>query len=61
MKKIPRLENEYGADTLRIKRTILGHSFGGLCGAYAFTNYNRVFGNYLLLSPSLWYADEVVF
>jgi predicted alpha/beta superfamily hydrolase len=58
---IPRIQNEYGADTLRIKRTILGHSFGGLCGAYAFTNYNRVFGNYILLSPSLWYADEIVF
>lgn len=57
---IPRIENEYGADTLRIKRTILGHSFGGLCGAYAFTNFNQVFGNYILLSPSLWYADEIV-
>jgi hypothetical protein len=58
---IPKIENEYGADTLRIKRTILGHSFGGLCGAYAFANFNKVFGNYILLSPSLWYADEIVF
>jgi hypothetical protein len=58
---IPEIEKEYGADSLRIKRTILGHSFGGLCGAYAFTNYNRVFGNYILLSPSLWYANEIVF
>lgn len=58
---IPKIENEYGADTLRNNRTILGHSFGGLCGAYAFTNYNQVFGNYILLSPSLWYADEIVF
>lgn len=58
---IPKMENEYGADTLRINRTILGHSFGGLFGAYAFTNHNNVFGNYILLSPSLWYANEVVF
>jgi predicted alpha/beta superfamily hydrolase len=58
---IPMIENEYGADTLRKNRTILGHSFGGLCGAYAFTNYNQAFGNYILLSPSLWYADEIVF
>lgn len=58
---IPEMENDYGADTLRKNRTILGHSFGGLCGAYAFTNYNKVFGNYILLSPSLWYADEIVF
>jgi hypothetical protein len=58
---IPEMENEFGADSLRINRTILGHSFGGLCGSYAFTNYNTVFGNYILLSPSLWYADEIVF
>jgi hypothetical protein len=58
---IPEMENEYGADSLRINRTILGHSFGGLCAAYAFTNYNKVFGNYIILSPSLWYANEIVF
>ena len=58
---IPEMENEYNADSSRASRTILGHSFGGLCGAYAFTNYNNVFGNYILLSPSLWYADEIVF
>ena len=33
---IPEMENEYGADSSRINRTILGHSFGGLFGAYAF-------------------------
>jgi predicted alpha/beta superfamily hydrolase len=58
---VPRIENDYGADTSRIMRTILGHSYGGLCGAYAFTNFNQVFGNYILLSPSLWYEDEIVF
>lgn len=57
---IPRMENEYGADTLRKSRTILGHSFGGLCAAYAFTNHNEVFENYIVLSPSLWYDDELV-
>jgi uncharacterized protein len=58
---IPKMENEYGAEPLRMNRTILGHSFGGLFGAYAFANHNEVFGNYLLLSPSLWYANEIVF
>jgi uncharacterized protein len=58
---IPRMEAEYGADSLRTMRIILGHSFGGLFGAYAFAKYNIVFGNYILLSPSLWYADEIVF
>lgn len=58
---IPEMENDFGADSLRKNRTILGHSFGGLFGAYAFTKYNNVFGNYILLSPSLWYENEIVF
>jgi len=57
---LPRMENEFGADTSRKNRTILGHSFGGLLGAYAFTNHNDVFGNYILLSPSLWYDNEIL-
>jgi hypothetical protein len=57
---IPKIETDYGADTLRKSRTILGHSFGGLCGSYAFTNHNKVFGNYLILSPSLWYDNEIM-
>ena len=55
---IPKMEADYGADTSRESRIILGHSFGGLLAAYAFTNFNEVFGNYLMLSPSLWYDDE---
>ena len=58
---IPKMENEYGADTLRKNRVLLGHSFGGLFAAYAFTNYNNVFGNYIILSPSLWYDNLVLF
>ena len=57
---IPKMENEFGADTLRNNRIILGHSFGGLCVAYAFTNFNNVFGNYIMLSPSLWYDNEIM-
>lgn len=57
---IPKIESDYGADTLRESRTILGHSFGGLCGSYAFTNHNKTFGNYLILSPSLWYDNEIM-
>jgi uncharacterized protein len=57
---IPRIERDYGADTLRKSRAILGHSFGGLCGSYAFTKHNEVFGNYIMLSPSLWYDNEVI-
>ncbi len=57
---IPRIESEYAVDTLRSSRTMLGHSFGGLLGAYAFTNHNTVFGNYLMLSPSIWYDNEIM-
>ena len=57
---IPKLESEFGADTLRKSRTFLGHSFGGLCVAYAFTNFNSVFENYIMLSPSIWYDNEII-
>jgi uncharacterized protein len=57
---IPEIETDYSADTSRTNRTILGHSFGGLCGAYAFANFNNVFANYIIISPSLWYDNEIV-
>lgn len=57
---LPKMESDYGADTLRNNRIILGHSFGGLLAAYAFTNFNDVFGNYLMLSPSIWYDNEIM-
>jgi uncharacterized protein len=57
---IPEVETDYSADTSRANRIILGHSFGGLFGAYAFANFNNVFANYIILSPSLWYDNEIV-
>ena len=57
---IPKMESDFGADTQRQNRIILGHSFGGLFEVYAFTKYNSVFGNYIMLSPSIWYDNEVV-
>lgn len=57
---IPRIESEFAADTTRESRVIIGHSFGGLFAAYAFTSFNHVFGNYLMLSPSLWYDNEII-
>lgn len=56
---IPEMEQEYHADTSRDSRVVLGHSYGGLFGAYAFSVNNKVFGNYLLLSPSFWFDDKV--
>lgn len=56
---VPRIEQEFRADTSRSHRVILGHSFGGLFGAYAFAADNNLFGNYILLSPSLWFDNEI--
>jgi hypothetical protein len=58
---IPQIETNYRADRARSKRVILGHSYGGLLGAYSFTERNKIFGNYILLSPSLWFDNQVSF
>jgi predicted alpha/beta superfamily hydrolase len=56
---VPYMEQQYKADTARSSRVILGHSYGGLFGAYAFSVDNKLFGNYILLSPSLWFDNFV--
>lgn len=40
------------------ERTIVGHSYGGLFALYAWINSPDVFANYIIVSPSLWYADN---
>ena len=56
---IPKMEQDYQADTARDSRIILGHSYGGLFGGYAFSVNNAVFGNYIMLSPSFWFDDLI--
>jgi len=56
---IPEMEELFGVDTARSSRVILGHSYGGLFGANVFCVDNELFGNYILLSPSLWFDDLV--
>ncbi len=56
---IPAIEENVSVDTARSSRVILGHSYGGLFGAYAFGTENKVFGNYILLSPSLWFDNLI--
>jgi predicted alpha/beta superfamily hydrolase len=56
---IPKIEQDYNADTSRSGRVILGHSYGGLFGGYAFSVNNKVFGNYIMLSPSFWFDNLV--
>lgn len=56
---IPRIEQDFSVDTIRSSRVILGHSYGGLFGAFTLAVNNDLFGNYLLLSPSIWFDNEV--
>jgi predicted alpha/beta superfamily hydrolase len=44
-----------GADT-----TYVGHSFGGLFGAYTLLERPATFDRYLLASPSIWWDDRVI-
>jgi predicted alpha/beta superfamily hydrolase len=56
---LPYIENHWRADTL--KRTISGHSFGGLAclnTMFTYTNYNVIpFRNIVASSPSIWWPD----
>lgn len=56
---IPRMEQDFNVDTTRNSRVILGHSYGGLFGACVLAVNNKLFGNYILLSPSIWFDNEV--
>ena len=56
---IPEMEEQFGVDTARSSRVILGHSYGGLFAANVFCVDNELFGNYILLSPSLWFDDLI--
>jgi predicted alpha/beta superfamily hydrolase len=43
------------------KRVLVGHSYGGLFGAWALLERPGLFDGYILASPSLWYDDYVLF
>lgn len=48
---IPFIETNYKASD---KRTLIGHSFGGLFAFYCLFQQQPLFQNYVALSPSLW-------
>ncbi len=52
---IPALEQEYNVDSN--DRGLAGWSLGGLFTAWTAVTRPRVFRRYLLVSPSLWWAD----
>lgn len=43
------------------KKTIVGHSFGGLFAIYAMFQPNQLFDNYVAISPSLWVNYQNIF
>jgi predicted alpha/beta superfamily hydrolase len=55
---IPAIENEYRTDPAR--RILAGHSFGAVFGLYALFSEPDLFSDYILISPSLWYANHAI-
>ncbi|PCI53259.1 MAG: hypothetical protein COB36_12515 [Alphaproteobacteria bacterium] len=56
---IPAVEGDYDINPNR--RTLAGHSYGGLFTLHAFFKKTGLFQNYAATSPSIWYAPERVF
>lgn len=42
-------------------QTMVGHSFGGLFGTFALLTSPNTFQRYIIVSPSLWYDDQMIF
>lgn len=41
-------------------RTIIGHSYGGLFASYVLLTEPELFSRYIIISPSLWYANRTI-
>ncbi len=52
---IPYVEAHYGAAADH--RTLVGHSYGGLFSVWTLMTEPDLFDNFIIVSPSLWYAD----
>lgn len=57
---IPKIESEYPVDDTAKSRVIMGHSYGGLLTCFFFTKHPNVFQNYITLSPSIWYDNNIL-
>jgi uncharacterized protein len=51
---IPLVQNQYRTDS---NRTLIGQSLGGLLAAQILVTSPRLFNNYIIISPSLWWDD----
>jgi predicted alpha/beta superfamily hydrolase len=56
---LPLMQKQYRVDMNN--RIFVGHSFGGLLGAYILVNRPEAFDHYIIGSPSLWYDNKVIF
>ncbi|NIA68874.1 alpha/beta hydrolase [Pelagibius litoralis] len=56
---MPFVEREYRIDQDR--RTLAGHSFGGLFAAWVLFTNPELFKNYIISSPSLWFDRKMMF
>lgn len=57
---IPRIQREFSVDTTAKSRVLSGHSLGGTFVGFMFTKHPKVFANYLMLSPALWWGDGTI-
>lgn len=55
---LPLIEERYRVD--RAERVFVGHSYGGLFGAYLLLSHADIFNRYILVSPSLWFNDKMM-
>lgn len=52
---LPLLEQRF---SLSQQRMLIGHSFGGLFASYVLSHQPELFNQYLIVSPSYWYAEQ---
>lgn len=54
----PEIERRYQVDPA--DRALYGHSYGGLFASYVLLAHPGLFQRYIVLSPSLWFDDELL-
>jgi len=58
-KLIPFIDSEYR--TVKGDRTIVGHSITAFFCCYSLFKQPNLFKHYIIVSPSLWFSDEIMF
>lgn len=55
---LPLVQARWAADPA--DRTLVGHSYGGLFASWVLQTRPEAFLRYLIVSPSLWYAEQMI-